>query len=209
MAFDLEKIRGTAERVAASHHIDVVDVEFVGPGKRPVLRIFIEKDARERARLAQEKLLQERQAAGEQPALDRLAWITHEDCEAFSRDFGTVIEVEGEDPDRQYVLEVSSPGLDRKLRGAEDYRRFTGSTVKIETVEPVAGSRHWRGALKEIRGDRILIDVSPSGKKPSRGKRGKPGSRSRQLAELKTSTEPAVLEIELANIAKANLVPEF
>lgn len=198
---DLEKIRQLAERVAASHQMEVVDLEYVGPGKRPVLRIFIEKSAPERARLNEAKLHVEESAENADLALDRLAWITHEDCEAFSRDFGTVIEVEDLAPDHEYVLEVSSPGLDRKLHGVEDYRRFAGSLVKIETVEPVAGNRHWRGRLTEVRADSVRLDTS-SGEKRKR-------SRRKREARAGQDPEQATVEIALANIAKANLVPEL
>lgn len=199
---DLGKIRQTAERVAASHQLDVVDVECEGPGKRPVLRIFIEKGASERARLAVERLrTRETGQAGEAEALDHLAWITHEDCEIFSRDFGTILDVEDTAPDREYILEVSSPGLDRKLRNVEDFQRFNGSLIKIETVEPVEGNRHWLGRLTEVRKDRILVDPTSS------GKRKKP--RDKRRAAAKDEQKHPVLEVALANIAKANLVPEF
>lgn len=197
---DLEKIRHLAERVAASHQIEIVDLEYIGPGKRPVLRIFIEKSGPERARLNEERLQSQNGAESAESALDRLAWITHEDCEAFSRDFGTVIDVDGLAPEHEYILEVSSPGLDRKLRGTEDYQRFTGSLVRIETVEPVAGNRHWHGRLTEVGADRIRIDTS-SGEKRKR-MRGKRGAASR-------APEQPIVEIALANIAKGNLVPEF
>ncbi|MDX6462790.1 MAG: ribosome maturation factor RimP, partial [Acidobacteriaceae bacterium] len=117
MALSIEEIRRTADRVAASHGLDVVEIEYLGGSKHRVLRVFIEQNAEQRARRAQEaseqNLLEHLGPDG--VALDQLAWVTHEDCERFSRDFGTVIDVEGLVPVDDYTLEVSSPGLDRKL----------------------------------------------------------------------------------------------
>src|ERR1700744_4127383 len=96
MALDIEQIRQTAGRVAASHGLEVVDIEYLGGSKHRALRVFIEQNAAERARRAQqasEQHLVEHLGTGG-VALDQLAWVTHEDCEGFSRDFGTVIDVE-------------------------------------------------------------------------------------------------------------------
>ena len=118
MAFDVEQIRSTAQRVAASLGLDVVEIEFHGGAKHRILRVFIEKNAEERKRLAQEVAatadvgadpdadVSPRASAG----LDQLAGVTHTDCEAFSRDFGTVLDVEDLIPGSEYTLEVSSPG---------------------------------------------------------------------------------------------------
>ena len=87
MALDEERVREIAERVASSSGLEVVEVEFRGGGKSRMLRVF----------------------------LDKPAGITHEDCANFSREFGTILDVEDAVPGGRYVLEVSSPGLDRKL----------------------------------------------------------------------------------------------
>ena len=209
MALELEKVRATAERVAGSYGLEVVDVEFVGGGKHRVLRIAIEKDAAGRARLAAEaEALAQRVAAGEVdeegavPAAvlrgdlsaEHLSGVTHEDCERFSHDFGTVIDVEDLVPGAEYTLEVSSPGLDRKLNRAADYERFKGSLVKLQTFQPVAGNRHWQGRLTAVGEGRVTIDRSAIAAK------GK--------AKKAAPTE-ALVEIELANIEKAQLIPEL
>ena len=101
-----------AERDAASHHQEVVHLEFGGGGKSRALRIFLEKDSAERARL------KERAEAGEVEDLPKgvpvefLSGVTHEDCAAFATDFGTVLDVEDVVPGSEYTLEVSSPGLE-------------------------------------------------------------------------------------------------
>ena len=150
MAVQLDAIRATAERVAASHNLELVEIEFSGGAKFRTLRIFIEKNATERAKLI--ALAAKGEAAalaadatdGEPSAeeavvlelpkgvpVELLSGVTHEDCAAFATDFGTVLDVEDLIPGAEYTLEVSSPGLERKLNRAEDYVRFQGSLVKL------------------------------------------------------------------------------
>ena len=198
MALSLDQIRTTAQRVAASHGLDVVEVEYVGAAKDRTLRIFIEKNAEERARL----VAQAQGAAAEQESgvnfnppsfnMEQVSGITHDDCQAFSRDFGTVLDVEELVPGDDYMLEVSSPGLDRKLHGIQDFRRFSGNLVKLQTFEPVAGNRHWQGRLTQVSERAIALDLSALKQK------GK---------SKKVNQETA--EIEISNIEKANLVPEI
>src|SRR5271166_5710148 len=94
MALDVDRVREIAERVAAASGLEVVEIEFLGGGKARMLRVFLDKPA-----------------AGTDP----LAGVTHEDCANFSREFGTILDVEDAMPGGSYTLEVSSPGLDRKL----------------------------------------------------------------------------------------------
>ena len=123
MALDVERVREIADRVAASSGLEIVDIEFLGGGKARMLRVFLDKSA-----------------AGTDP----LAGVTHEDCAKFSREFGTILDVEDVMPGA-YTLEVSSPGLDRKLVKAADFARFTGSRVKLTTRQPVNNNRHFEG----------------------------------------------------------------
>ncbi len=210
MPLEIEKIRTTADRVAGSYGLEVVDVEFVGGGKHRVLRVSIEKDAAGRARLAAEaKAAAERGETDEEGAVpaavlrgelstEHLSGVTHEDCERFSHDFGTVIDVEDLVPGAEYTLEVSSPGLDRKLNRAADYERFRGSLVKLQTFQPVAGNRHWQGRLTAVGDGAITLDRSAiQAKGKSKGKANKAAS------------GDALVEIELTNIEKAQLVPEL
>lgn len=168
-----------------------------------MLRIFIEKNAEERQKLAQEANVASRDTEGIQLAgLDQLAGVTHGDCESFSRDFGTVLDVEDLIPGGEYTLEVSSPGLDRKLHGREDFRRFQGMLAKVQTFEPVSGNRHWQGRLTGVAETSIRIQMQGKGQK--RGKKGKSHTAS-------GSETPGAQEVEIAlnNIEKAQLVPEF
>ena len=195
MALNLEKIRALADRVAASHGLEIVEIEYLGGSKQRVLRIFIEKNAEGRAKqaaAAAESELPEKLAKGELN-IDQLAWVTHEDCQVFSQDFGTVLDVEELVPGNDYTLEVSSPGLDRKLHGRPDYERFRGSVLKLQTFEPVSGNRHWQGRLTEVGADSIVLDL------PALKQKGK----RKKTAAVET------VQITLANIEKANLVPEL
>jgi ribosome maturation factor RimP len=195
MALNLEKIRALADRVATSHGLEVVEVEYLGSSKQRALRVFIEKNAEGRAKqaaAAAEAELPEKLTKGELN-IDQLAWVTHEDCQAFSQDFGTVLDVEELVPANDYTLEVSSPGLDRKLHGRLDYERFRGSILKLQTFEPVSGNRHWQGRLTEVGADSIVLDLSALKQK---GKRKK-------AAAVET------VQISLTNIEKANLMPEI
>ena len=195
MALSIEQIRRAADRVAASHGLDVVEIEYLGGSKHRVLRFFIEQNAEQRARRAEQageqNLLEHLGAEG--IALDQLAWVTHEDCERFSRDFGTVIDVEELMPVDDYTLEVSSPGLDRKLATRADYERFQASPIKVQTFTPVAGNRHWLGKLTEVKPEGIVINLTV--KKQKGSKKGP--------APVQT------VEIAFANIEKANLAPEI
>jgi ribosome maturation factor RimP len=164
MALDEERVRGIAERVASSSGLEVLEVEFRGGGKSRMLRVF----------------------------LDKPAGVTHEDCANFSREFGTILDVEDAVPGGGYVLEVSSPGLDRKLTRPVDYERFTGSRVKLTTRQVVNGNRHFEGRLESFREGRLTLDLSTARTKHRR----------KQDAEQR-------IEIELGNVEKANLVPEI
>jgi ribosome maturation factor RimP len=202
----LEQIRSAAERVAASHGLEVVDLELVGPGKDRILRIGLEKNAAGRA--AFKAQLEANLAAGTTEELperlaegavnvDQLSCITHEDCAVFSRDFAVLLDVEDMVAGGEYTLEASSPGLDRKLVKAADYERFGGCLVKVQTFEAIRNNRHWQGRLTAFsptgtEGPAITLDLSAV----------KQNSKSRK-------TGVATVEIALANIEKAQLVPEI
>jgi ribosome maturation factor RimP len=192
MALSLDSIRSTADRVAASHGLDVVDVEFAGGGKHRALRIFLEKNAEGRAALARQAT-ENPEALPKNVPVELLSGVTHEDCEHFARDFGTVLDVEDLIPGSEYTLEVSSPGLERKLRSAADYQRFTGSLVKLQTFTPVDNNRHFTGRLSAFHGHQLTLDLSAV----------------KQKGKAKKSLTSQTITIELANVEKANLVAEI
>jgi len=162
---DLEHVRGIAERVAASSGLELVEVEFRGSGgKARMLRVYIDKPG----------------------------GVTHADCEAVSREVGTILDVEDAVSGGSYTLEVSSPGLDRKLTRPEEFARFVGSRVKLTTREPIEGNRFFEGRVESFR-DGLLILAISAGKV----KRGQPKQPARQV------------EIAYSNVEKANLAPEI
>ena len=198
MAVSLDEIRKAAERVAASHGLEVVDLELSGPVKERTLRIFLEKNAEGRAKLkaaiaANSEGLPERLREG-RLTVEQLSGVTHEDCAEFSRDFGVLADVEDLIPGAAYTLEASSPGLDRKLSRREDFERFAGCLVKVRTYEPVRNNRHWQGRLMAdpAAAGTIAIDLSAV----------KQNSKSRKAGVDQ-------VEIALSNIEKAELVPEI
>lgn len=196
MAAILDQIRQAAERVAASHNLDLVDLELTGPAKDRVLRVYLEKNAEGRERLKAEiaagvEGLPERLAEG-RLRVEQLSGITHEDCEAFSRDFGVLLDVEDLVPGGEYTLEASSPGLDRKLTKPEEFQRFAGSLVKVQTFEPIRNNRHWQGRLTGATGEAITLDLAAV----------RQNSKSRK-------TGVSTVEIALSNIEKAQLIPEI
>jgi ribosome maturation factor RimP len=199
MAVKLDEIRLAAARVAASHGLDVVDIEFIGPAKERTLRIYLEKNAAGRAQLKSaietgasgDETLPEKLAEG-RLSIDQLSGITHEDCAGFSRDFGVLLDVEDLIPGAEYTLEASSPGLDRKLSKAEDFQRFAGCLVKIQTFEPIRNNRHWQGRLAAGAGSNITLDLNAV----------KQNSKSKK-------TGVSTVEIAFDNIEKAQLVPEI
>ena len=196
MAAALDRIRSAAERVAASHGLDVVDVELAGSAKDRILRVYLEKNAEGRERFKAElarggdelpEALREGSLSPEQ-----LSGITHEDCSEFSRDFGVLLDVEDLVPGGEYTLEASSPGLDRTLSKASDFERFTGALVKVQTFEPIRNNRHWQGRLTAANGGEITIDLGAV----------KQNSKSRK-------TGVSTVEIALSNIEKAQLIQEI
>ena len=197
----MDEIRKAAERVAASHGLDVVDIEFSGPARDLILRVTLEKNAAGRAKLkaaaeAGAENLPEKLMNGSL-AVEQLSGVTHEDCAEFSRDFGVLLDVEDLVSSESYTLEASSPGLDRKLSRPEDFERFAGCLVKVQTFEPVRNNRHWQGRLATGAGTpseakKITLDLAAM----------KQNSKSR-----KTGLE--TVEIALSNIERANLVPEI
>ena len=165
MAFEIDRVREIANRVAASSGLEVVELEMRGGGKARMLRIFIDKPG----------------------------GVTHEDCANLSREVGTILDVEDAVPGGAYTLEVSSPGLDRKLSRAADFERFVGSLVRVTTREPVRNNRHFEGRLEAFRDSRLTLDIRDA----------------RRKFRPKDADDSEKLEIELANVEKANLVPEI
>jgi ribosome maturation factor RimP len=148
----LEKVREIAEQVAASEGLELVEVELHGRGAGAVLRIF----------------------------LDRPGGVSLEDCQTVSRQLGTILDVEGFITAR-YTLEVSSPGLDRKLTKLSDFERFTGRKVKFQLRNLGAVRRRFQALLLGLEDRQVKVQME-SGE---------------------------TLRFPMDQIERANLVPEF
>lgn len=136
----IERIRGIAERVAHSHGLEIFDVQMRRESIGPVLRIVIDRPAPADGSA---------EPAGES--------IGIQDCQRVSVDVSAILDVE-DVLDHRYTLEVSSPGLDRPLRDAADYRRFAGRRAKIVLHEPLDGQAHFKGRLRGVEGETVLLD---------------------------------------------------
>jgi len=124
------KITEIAERVAQAENIEIVEVQFLGGGGARVLRIFIDKPE----------------------------GVSHADCEFISHEVGTILDIEDVIPGGRYTLEVSSPGLERKLTKAKDFERFTGQKARIVLREPVENQRNWSGTLIGCEDGQITLE---------------------------------------------------
>jgi ribosome maturation factor RimP len=135
----VEAVRAIASRIAAGHGLEIFDVQFRREASGMVLRIRIDRPG---------------------PAATAEECVSVADCAAVSRDVGAVLDVEDIVPAAYaYTLEVSSPGLDRPLRHAEDYRRFTGRRAKIVLRDRVDGQGFLKGRLAGVEDHDLLIDA--------------------------------------------------
>jgi len=171
----LQKIREAAERVARSEGLEIVDVEWK-IGKQRLLRVFID-------RLPETKLPENGADEGSEIIVDPYPKISHSDCERVSQQLSVILDVEDLIPGPGYILEVSSPGMDRALKKEADFERFRGRKAKIVTTEPVGDAKFFEGRLAGVAPGKVRIELQ--------GKQAK------------------VVEIPLDAIRKANLVVEF
>lgn len=180
---DLEKVRQAAERVARSEGLEIADVEWK-VGKQRFLRVYIDRlPERTAAPDAQDSNGSNASDAEEAPLSNPYPKITHGDCERVSQQLSVILDVEDLIPGPGYVLEVSSPGMDRALKKAADFERFRGRKAKIVTTEPVGDAKFFEGRLAGVAPGKVRIELQ--------GKQAK------------------VVEIPLDAIRKANLVVEF
>src|SRR5579864_8421564 len=156
---DLEKIREAAERVSRSVGVEVVEVEWK-VGKQRLLRVYIDRPP--------------------SPGQSIGSGISHNDCEAVSNQLSVILDIEELVPGPGYVLEVSSPGLDRKLLKPEDFERFSGRLARVWLNERVENQKYFEGRLEGIAGSVVQMSV-----------------------------RDRTISFPFANIRKANLVVEF
>ena len=148
---ELQRIRDAAERAARTAGVEVVDVEWK-MGKQRFLRVYIDKPE----------------------------GVSHNDCKAVSDQLGVLLDIEDLVPGSRYVLEVSSPGLDRKLTRPAEFQRFEGRLARISTTQPVENAKFFEGRLAGYCDGVVKIEI-----------------------------KGRVVELPLAGIRKANLVVEL
>lgn len=146
-----QQVEQLAEALVASEGMELVDLEYRREGRRWMLRLFIDKDG----------------------------GVTLDDCASISRELGDLLDVKDVIP-QAYVLEVSSPGLNRRLRKKEDFSRFAGQKVKLRLVAPIDGRRKIVGELEGIEDEAVIV-TAPEGR----------------------------CSVALKDIARANLIYEF
>jgi len=147
------KITEIAQRAGEPEGIEIAEVQLLGGGKARLLRIFIDKPE----------------------------GVSHADCEFISHHVGTILDVEDVIPGDSYTLEVSSPGLERKLSKPKDFERFVGKKAKVLLREPVENQRRWEGKLAGFSEGIVALE-------PSAGK---------------------LIHFQLAQVEKANLKFEW
>lgn len=139
------QLRAAVARVVESYGLELFDLQFRRESIGWVLRVVLDR--------TWSRDTTPRNAAEELVSVD--------DCSRVSQDLSAILDVEPElvgGIDRAYTLEVSSPGLDRPLRGEDDYRRFAGRLAKIVTTAPVDGQSHFEGRLGGVDDGAVLVE---------------------------------------------------
>ena len=124
-----KRIKGIAALVAEENNLELVNAQIVGVGKSLTLRLFIDKPG----------------------------GVTHEDCTLVSRQVEAVLDADDFIPS-SYLLEVSSPGLERELYSLKDFEKFIGSLAKVKTNTPIDGQKNFRGRITSIEDDEIIFE---------------------------------------------------
>ena len=137
----IDQIRAIAERVATPRGLVIWDIQSRREASGHVVRVFIDRPG---------------------PAATPEESVSIEDCEQVNRELSTILDVEDPLP-FAYTLEVSSPGLDRPLRGTGDYERFAGRFAKIVVTEAVDNQKAFEGHLRGVDGDAVLLEA-PNGR---------------------------------------------
>jgi len=131
------QVRAMASRVAGTYGLEVFDVQLRRESGGMVLRVQIDRPG---------------------PAATAEDSVSVGDCAHVSRDLSAILDVE-DIVTTAYILEVSSPGLDRPLRHADDYRRFSGRRAKLVMREAVDGQTYFKGRLGGVDDNAVLIDA--------------------------------------------------
>jgi ribosome maturation factor RimP len=123
-----------AEALLQAEGMNLVDLDYRKEGRRWVLRLFIDKEER---------------------------GVTVDDCAAVSRELGDLLDAKDVIPEA-YVLEVSSPGLNRRVRKKEDFKRFAGRRVEVRLAVPQEGRKKIVGDILRVEGEAVVV-AAPQG----------------------------------------------
>jgi len=138
---DLDRIRTIVAPVLSTHAVSLVDLEWFTEQGIWTLRLTIERE-------------------GNEVSTDPSGNVSLEDCADVSRDASSVLDADEDLIPHRYSLEVSSPGLERKLRGAQDFRRFCGKLARVKLARPAPdGQRLLRGELLEAPDGKVAVVV--------------------------------------------------
>jgi ribosome maturation factor RimP len=142
-----DRIKALADRIVFNEGLELVDIEYRRESRGWVLRLYLDKEG----------------------------GVTLDDCTRISQEVGRTLDVEDviETP---YTLEVSSPGLTRRLKTEKDFKKYQGSLIKVKTVDPIENRRQFKGKLLGVSEERIEIEI-----------------------------EGGVFQIPLSNVGKANV----
>ncbi len=129
-----ERIKEIAARAAAENNLELVHTQIVGASKSLTVRVFIDKPG----------------------------GVTHDDCSTLSRQLDRILDAEDFIPGN-YLLEVSSPGLERELYSLSDFAKFSGGLAKVKTNQPIDGQKNFRGRIGGVENDEIVFEDKTRG----------------------------------------------
>jgi ribosome maturation factor RimP len=129
----LEKITRLGEEAAQGTGIEIAEIQLKGNGKARLLRVYIDKPE----------------------------GVTHADCELISANFGKLLDEDDTLLSEGYTLEVSSPGVERKLSRPRDFERVIGQKIKLAVREPIEGQTRFEGKLREFASETLQVEVAP------------------------------------------------
>ena len=129
----IERLTELGEQAAAGTEIEIAEIQLRGSGKARLLRVYIDKPG----------------------------GVTHGDCELISEKLGRLLDEEDAVPGDSYTLEVSSPGVERRLAKPRDFERVVGQKIRLTVREPIEGQTHFEGRLAEIAGQTLQLELSP------------------------------------------------
>lgn len=128
----IQRITELGEQAASGTGIEIAEVQLRGAGRARLLRVYIDKPG----------------------------GVTHGDCEIISQKLGNLLDEEDAMPGETYTLEVSSPGIDRKLSKPRDFERVVGQKIRLAVRDPIEGQTHFEGKLGGIAGDTLQVEIA-------------------------------------------------